>query len=59
MPLGKSNAASPTLPGTFAPALAPAEAAGNHQVDDQEVLRLELEDDPLAQPPQSGHTAAR
>ena len=55
--MGKSNAARPTLPGIFAPRLAPAEAAGNHQVDDQEELALELEDDPLAQAAQSDHAA--
>ena len=38
--VGKSNAARPTLPGTFAPP-PPAEAAGDHQVDDQEQIVLE------------------
>ena len=58
MPVGKSNAASPILPGGLASGGEPAEPAGDHQVDDEEQLALEREDDPLAQAPEALHPAA-
>src|SRR5207249_134961 len=33
----------------------PAEPAGDHQVQDEKEILLELEDDPLAHPPQAEH----
>jgi hypothetical protein len=38
--------------------LTPAEAPGDHQVDDQEVLVFQLEDDSLAETPQPDDAAA-
>ena len=51
VPVGKSKAARPTLPGILAPrAGLPLEPPGDHQVQDEEQVVLEHEDDALAQP---------
>ena len=54
VPVGKSKAARPTLPGYpgAAPRL-PAQASGDHQVQHQEELALEADHDALAQPPEA------
>src|SRR5437660_6362565 len=44
VPEGNSKAASPTLPGGRA-RRSPVKATGDHQVEDEEELALELEDD--------------
>ena len=49
MPVGKSKAASPTLP-TIRARRTPAQAPGDHQMDDEEEVVLEAEDDALAEP---------
>ena len=42
-----------TLPGDLRAALLPVEPAGDHQVEDEEQVALELEDDPLAEAPEA------
>ena len=49
VPSGKSNAASPTFPGTLAPAGLPPEPARDHQVQDEKKVVLQLQHDSLAQ----------
>ena len=46
--VAKSNASRPTLPGIFAPAVLPTQPAGDHQMQDEKELTLQLEDYPLA-----------
>ena len=58
VPLSKSNAARPILPGSFAPGGEPLEAAGDHQMDDEEELVFECEDDALAEAAELGDVFA-
>ena len=48
----------PDLAGNRRAAIAPAQPPGDHQVQDEEQLAVELEDDPLAHPPQADDRAS-
>ena len=58
VPSGKSNAASPILPGGLAPLRLPVQPAGDHQVQDEEQVAVELEDDALAEPAEAADDLA-
>ena len=57
VPVGKSNAARPDLAGDGRAASLPAQPSGDHQVQDEEQIVVELEDDPLAEPAQADDRA--
>ena len=55
----KVEGGQPHLAGHLRSRLSPAKAARNHQVDDQKVVLIQLEDDSLPQTLQACHTATR
>jgi len=58
VPLGKSNAAKPIFPGSFAWGGFPVQSAGNHQMQDEEQLGIECENQSLPQASQSSNGLA-
>ncbi len=58
MPVGKSNAARPTLPGIGGAALAPSQTSRDHQVEDDEEIAVEREHDALAEAPEADDAAS-
>ncbi len=58
VPVGKSNAGQAHLARDGRAPLPPAQAAGDHQVQDEEQAAVQIEDDPFPHPPQSDDHAS-
>ena len=55
VPLEKSNAARPSFRGILRPAVAPSQAAGDHQVQDEEQLAGQADGDAFAEALDGAH----